>query len=140
MTQYLDPIIVSVAVMDRERLERTRGECLALIRPLRLHFWWLWFRDRLAYTLALAFYFLLVGGAIRLLVGDSSGLYGWSLWVAVLISLLVTWFFVSHKPLNAFLERWRNEERIAREELEKHLYTLRAIRRRYRELSKTHER
>jgi len=137
MTQYLDPIIVSVAVMDRERLERTRAECLALVRPLRTQFWWLWFRSRFAYVSVLAFYFLLVGGAIRLWVGDSSGLSGWSLWTAVLISLLVTWFFVSHTPLNTFLERWHSEEKVAREELDKHLYTLRAIRGRHRELTKT---
>lgn len=137
MTQYLDPIIVSVAVMDRERLERARVELLALVRPLRVQFWWLWFRNRFAYVSVLAFYFLLLGGAIRLWVGDSSGVAGWSLWIAVLISLLVTWFFVSHTPLNTFLERWRNEEKAVQEELDKHLYTLHAIRGRHRELKKT---
>ncbi len=137
MTQYLDPIIVSVAVMDRERLERTRAECLALVRPLRTQFWWLSFRNRFAYVLVLAFYFLLIGGAIRLWVGDSSGLSGWSLWTAGLISLLVTWFFLSHTPLNTFLESWHNEEKVEREELDKHLYTLRAICSRHRELRKT---
>mgnify|MGYP001282596456 FL=1 len=137
MTQYLDPIIVSVAVMDRECLERTRAECLAQVRPLRRQFWWLWFRNRVAYVLVLGFYFLLVGGAIRLWVGDSSDLSGWFLWTAVLISTLVTWFFVSHTPLNNFLNRWHEQEKSAREEINKHLYTLRAIRSRHRQLGKT---
>lgn len=134
MTQYLDTIIVSVAVMDRERLERTRVEYLALVRPSRSRFWWLWFRNRFAYVSVLAFYLLLVGGAIRPWVGDSGGLSGWLLLIAGLISLLITWLFISHTPLNAFLERWKSEEKVTREELDKHLYTLRAIRRRYREL------
>lgn len=139
MTQYLDPIIVSIAVMDRERLEHARLECLARMRPLRTQLWWLWFRNRLAYVAVLAFYFLLVAGAVRLWVGDSSSLSGWSLWIAVLISLLVSWFFVSHTPLNTFLERWHYNEKAIREELDTHWYTLQTIRRRHRELKKQKE-
>ena len=105
MTQYLYPNIVSIAVMDGERLEQTRVECLSVIRPLRAQICWLWVRNRFAYVSVLAFYLLLLGGAVRLWVGDSSGLSGWSLWIVILISLLVTWFFLSHTPLNTFLER-----------------------------------
>jgi hypothetical protein len=135
MAQYLDPIIVSVAVMDRERLQRARVECLALVRPSRSRFCWLWFRNRLAYVSALGFYLLLVFGAIRFRLGDSGGLYAWSLLIAGLISLLITWFFISHTPLNAFLASWQSEEKVTKKELDKHLYTLRAIRRRHRELN-----
>jgi len=137
MTQYLDPNIVSIAVMDRERLAQTRVECLAVIRALRVQFCWLWFRNRFAYVSVLAFYLLLLGGAVRLWVGDSTGLSGWSLWITILISLLVTWFFLSHAPLNTFLERWRSQEKALREELDKHLSTLRAIRSRHRQIKKT---
>ena len=71
MAEYLDPIIVSVAVMDRDRLEQTRGECLPLVRLLRNRFWQLWLRNRFAYVSVFGFYLLLVGGAIRLWIGNS---------------------------------------------------------------------
>ena len=135
MAEYLDPIIVSVAVMDRERLQCARAECLALVRPSRSRFCWLWFRNRLAYVSVIGFYLLLVGGAIRFWLGDSGVLYAWSLLIAGLISLLITWFFVSHTSLNAYLDRWQSEEKVTKKELDKHLYTLRAIRRRHGELN-----
>ena len=96
MAEYLDPIIVSVAVMDRDRLEQTRAECLPLVRLLRNRFWRLWLRNRFAYVSVFGFYLLLVGGAIRLGIGNSHSLSIWSLLVAGAISLLITWFFISH--------------------------------------------
>lgn len=135
MAQYLDPIIVSVAVMDRDRLEQTRSECLPLVRVLRNRFWRLWFRNRFAYVSVFGFYLLVVGGAIRLWIGNSGGLSTWSLLIAGAISLLITWFFISHSPLNTFLDRWESEEKFTKKELDKHLYTLHVIRRRRRELN-----
>jgi len=102
MAEYLDPIIVSVAVMDRDRLEQTRAECLPLVRLLRNRFWRLWLRNRFAYVSVFGFYLLLVGGAIRLWIGNSHSLSIWSLLIAGAISLLITWFFISHAALNHF--------------------------------------
>ena len=140
MAEYLDPIIVSVAVMDRDRLERTRAECLPLLRRWRNRFWRLWLRNRFVYVLVFGFYLLLVGGAIRLWTDNSRSLSIWSLLIAGAISLLVTWFFISHTALNTFLHRWESEEKFIKKELDKHRYTLHAIRRRHRQLNTmTHE-
>jgi hypothetical protein len=135
MAEYLDPIIVSVAVMDRDRLEQTRAECLPLVRLLRNRFWRLWLRNRFGYVSVFGFYLLLVGGAIRLWIGNSHSLSIWSLLIAGAISLLITWFFISHTALNTFLHRWEREEKFIKKELDKHRYTLDAIRRRHRQLN-----
>ena len=135
MAEYLDPIIVSVAVMDRDRLEQTRAECLPLVRLLRNRFWRLWLRNRFAYVSVFGFYLLLVGGAIRLWIGNSHSLSIWSLLIAGAISLLITWFFISHTALNTFLHRWESEEKFIKKELDKHRYTLHAIRHRQHQLN-----
>ena len=135
MAEYLDPIIVSVAVMDRNRLEQTRAECLPLVRLLRNRFWRLWLRNRFAYVSVFGFYLLLVGGAIRLWIGSFHSLSIWSLLIASAISLLITWFFISHTTLNTFLHRWESEEKFIKKELDKQRYTLHAIQRRHRQLN-----
>ena len=135
MAEYLDPIIVSVAVMDRDRLEETRAECLPLVRLLRNRFWRLWLRNRFAYVSVFGFYLLLVVGAIRLWIGNSYSLSIWYLLIAGAISLSITWFFISHTPLNTFLHRWEREEKFIKKELDKHRYTLHAIQSRHRQLN-----
>ena len=94
MTQYLDPTIVRIALMNHQQLKQCRCEHVRLIGAARVRFWRLWCRNRFAYACAIAFYFVLLGGGI--------GLSGSSLLIASLFAWLITWFFISHTPLNYF--------------------------------------
>ncbi|MGH7204846.1 MAG: hypothetical protein ACREI2_01410 [Nitrospiraceae bacterium] len=136
MTQWLDPTIVNIEVMDRNRLLETRAKYRPLVRLARWHFWRLWLRNRFAYVTVLAFYLFLIAGAFRLWIGHEQGMSGWAMLGAIAISWSVTWLFVSHTPMNAFFERWRVQEQEVRETLDMHLYTLCQIRRRSRTLAR----
>lgn len=136
MTQRLDPVIVSIEVMDGKRLADTCRMYRPLVRAARLQFWRLWFRNRGGYLIVLAFYLFLIAGAFRLWFGESHRMSVWVMLGAVAISWSVTWLFIAHTPLNVFFEHWQSQERDARETLDMHLYTLRQIRRRFRMLAK----
>ena len=86
------------------------------------------------------YFLLLVGGAILLWIDNPRSLCIWSLLIAGAISLLIMWLFISHTALNTFLHRWESEEKFIKKQLDKHRYTLHAIRRRHRQLNTmTHE-
>jgi hypothetical protein len=128
--QSLDGIVA----MEREPLERLWRKCRGETNTARWRCSALWLRNRLAYVSVVASYVLLVAGAGAILLGNSEAFSGWTLVLVVLIIWVITRFLASLFNLAGFLERRRDEERLARELLNTRLDTLRAIRRRFRQL------
>ncbi len=134
MTLFLSPIIGIIPAMDRKGLEQARLDNKASIGRTRRHFWLLWCRNRLACGLALILYLILLAGAMNLLPWESARSSGLSLLIAAIVSLAVTLFFISHTPMNTFIERLYDEETASKDQLNMHLYIRNAIGRRHREL------
>ena len=65
MSQYIDPIIFTILVMDRESLEHTNREYRAILQRVRAQYLLIWFRNRLLGFAVFSFYLLLFVGIIH---------------------------------------------------------------------------
>lgn len=137
MTQHLDLVLLSIATMDREGLKRLRRACSTRRRVARLRCSTLWMRNRVAYVSGIICYLLLVMGAGVGFLGNSQPFSFLILFLLVAAIWVVTRLSASYFGWEAFLDRRRDEERVARETLDAQLRALHAIGSRFRQLDST---
>jgi|CXWL01.1.fsa_nt_gi hypothetical protein len=134
--QFIDPIIISIAVMDRQHLAEARQKYGSLVRAARWQFWRLWILHRIGALIVVGFLCYLIAGALTLWFDQSRDASSWEGLVGGLIAWAVYWLFYTNSRLNNLSGKWQSQERETRETLDMHLYTLRQIRRRSRTLAK----
>lgn len=142
MTLYIEPIVISIRLMDRPALDETRRKYRTLASRARRRLFVLWLRNRAGALLLLASFILLFAGAALLAttgfkhwLGESGSLSMASGLVGLAIFFLVFWLFNSNPALRAIEQRWTAAEEESRDELSARLYVLSAIHQRVKELS-----